>query len=174
MRLFLATGESHALIGEDDISLGPDFDGVLQAAMDHSGSWNILRLTGLSARLPLKVAPLTNHYSLSINLGRTKGAGAYVLDRRAAETLLTRLLPMRLPFDHAIDREWFFGLRSLAVHPFPGSQVEGDFLSTVQRGTFPKFAESRRLMTVYPYQFVNETLRLWFRGGRYLWARMRG
>ena len=33
---FLATGESHAVIGEDDIVLRPELDAVLEAALRHA------------------------------------------------------------------------------------------------------------------------------------------
>ena len=45
----------------------------------------------------------------------------------AARALVAGLLPMRLPFDHAFDREWFFGLRAATVLPSPCSQIESDF-----------------------------------------------
>ena len=96
-------------------------------------------------------------------MGRLKGAGAYLIDRRAAETLLARLLPMRLPYDHAIDREWFWGLRAAYVLPFPVSQIESDFDSPVQPGTWPKLSRTRRCFTTYPYQAFNEVSRWLFR-----------
>ncbi len=96
-------------------------------------------------------------------MGRLKGAGAYLIDRRAAETLLARLLPMRLPYDHAIDREWFWGLRAGYILPFPVSQTENDFDSQVQPGIWPRLSRTRRCLTTYPYQAVNEMSRWLFR-----------
>ncbi len=160
---FLATGESHAIIGEDDIVLRAEFDAVLEAALRHAPKWNILRLSGLSNGHPLKIAPLHGEYSLCVNMGRLKGAGAYLVDRRAAETMLDRLLPMRLPYDHAIDREWFLGLRAAYILPFPVSQIESDFDSQVQPGTWPKLSRTRRFLTTYPYQAANEMSRWLFR-----------
>jgi hypothetical protein len=78
--------------------------------------------------------PLGRGYDLCVNFARLKGAGAYVLDRRAARAFATGLLPMWLPFDHAIDREWAFGLRAAYVQPFPISQVEKRFRSSIQSG----------------------------------------
>lgn len=172
MRMFLATNESHAFIGEDDITLRADFDVALRAALRHARSWNILRLTGLSSRAPIKVTPLTGGYSLCVTFGRIKGSGGYLLDRAAAKALLAGLLPMRLPFDHALDREWFFGLRAATVHPFPCSQTESEFLSSVQPGTYPKRSRLERFLTTYPYQLFNETTRVWFRSAQYLAAKL--
>jgi glycosyl transferase family 25 len=172
MRMFLATGESHAFIGEDDITLRPDFDQAVAAAMDCSSAWNILRLTGLSSRGSVKVSGLVGSYSLCFNFGRIKGSGGYLLDRQAAERLLAGLLPMRLPFDHAFDREWFFGLRAATIHPFPCSQVESEFLSSVQPGTYPKLSRTHRFLATYPYQLFNEIARFWFRGAQYVRAKI--
>ena len=55
---FLATGDSHAIIGEDDIVLRPELDAVLEAALRHAPDWNILRLSGLSMGHPLRIARL--------------------------------------------------------------------------------------------------------------------
>jgi len=161
---FFATNESHAVIAEDDIVLRPDLDSALEGALRYSRSWNILRLTGLSSGHPVKVVTLYGHYSLCINLARLKGAGAYVVDRLAAAKMLAHLLPMRLPYDHAIDREWLWGLRAATIQPFPVSQTESDLLSSVQPGTYPKLSRTRRWLATYPYQSLNELSRWHVRG----------
>jgi glycosyl transferase family 25 len=172
IKMFLASDESHGLIGEDDLTLRADFDHALESALGCATCWNILRLTGLRSGHGAKVASLARDYSLCVNFSRMKGAGAYVIDRTAARALLAGLLPMRLPFDHAFDREWFFGLRAATILPSPCSQIESDFLSSVQPGTYPKLPESRRLVTTYPYQAFNETTRWLFRSAQYLRARV--
>jgi glycosyl transferase, family 25 len=163
---FLATNESHGVIAEDDVVLRPDFDAVISGALRYSCAWNILRLTGLSSGHPVKVATVYGPYSLCINLARLKGAGAYVIDRRAAGALLAHMLPMRLPYDHAIDREWRWGLRAATIHPFPVSQTESDLLSSVQPGTYPKLSRTHRCLGTYPYQTLNEFSR-WLSRGLY-------
>ncbi|MBA3543465.1 MAG: glycosyltransferase family 25 protein [Chthoniobacterales bacterium] len=168
MEMFLATGESHGLIAEDDLVLRPEFDAVIELALQHSRSWNILRLAGLSPGHPARIACLQNGYSLCVSMGRLKGTGAYLVDRKAARTFLARLLPMRLPFDHALDREWFWGLRAASIAPFPASQTESEFLSSVQPGIYPKLSRSRRYLTTYPYQAFNEIARWAFRSSHYL------
>jgi glycosyl transferase family 25 len=168
MEAFLATDEEHALIGEDDMALRPDFDAVIAAAMRYAHSWNILRVTGLSRGHPARLVRLLGDYSLCVSLGRLKGAGAYVIDRTAATAFLARLLPMRLPYDHAFDREWVVGLRAAYIIPFPASQIESPFLSSVQPGTYLRLSRTRRTLTTYPYQVCNEIMRWFFRGAAYL------
>ena len=174
LKAFLATDEDHALIGEDDLVLRVDFDAVIEAAMRYTRSWNILRVTGLSPGHPMKLTRLSDDYFLCLNLGRLKGAGAYVIDRVAATVLLGRLLPMRLPYDHAFDREWFFGLRAACVSPFPASQIESPFLSSVQPGIYLRLSRTRRALATYPYQACNEITRWLFRGAAYLRFKLLG
>ena len=174
MEAFLATDEKHALIVEDDLVLRPDFDAAIGTAMQYARAWNILRVTGLSRGHPLTLARLSDKYSLCVSFGRLKGSGAYVIDRVAARALLSRLLPMRLPYDHALDREWFLGLRAAYISPFPASQIESPFLSSVQPGIYLKLSRARRTLTTYPYQACNEIMRWFFRGAAYLRFKLLG
>lgn len=171
---FLATVDEHALIAEDDIVLRRDFDIAIGEAMNYAHSWNILRVTGLSRGYPMKLTRLSGNYCLCVNFGRLKGAGAYVIDRAAATALLAGLLPMRLPYDHAFDREWFLGLRAAYIHPFPASQIESPFLSSVQPGVYLKLSRIRRTLATYPYQAGNEITRWFFRGSAYLRFKLSG
>ncbi|WP_166443088.1 glycosyltransferase family 25 protein [Phragmitibacter flavus] len=171
MKAFLATDEPYALIVEDDLTLLPDFESTIEAALECASHWNILRLTGLSQGTPAKVASLGRGYSLCIGLGRLKGTGAYLIDRKGAEALSTGMIPMFLPIDHAIDREWVHGIKAAYVLPFPASQVDSGFRSSIQIGRSLKLSNARRWMTTYPYQAYNEISRLLFRSWHYLRAK---
>jgi glycosyl transferase family 25 len=170
---FLRSDQQHALICEDDIILQPHFEAVLDAALRHAGSWNVLRLSGLSNGTPVRVASLTEGHALHVSLGRLKGAGAYIVDRAAAAAFAAKLLPMWLPYDHAMDREWFYGLRAAVVLPFPVSQTESGFRSSIQAGKSRQLGKLRRWFTTYPYQAFNEISRWIFRGLHCAIARLR-
>ncbi len=167
-RAFLETDETHGLICEDDLVPGPDCPTVLEAALRYRDSWNILRLTGLSAGHAVAVKALDGGYSLGVNFGRLKGAGAYVVDQAAARALVARLMPMWLPYDHAFDREWWFGLRAACVQPFPISQTDSGFRSSIQGHSGPPLPAWRRWFTTLPYQAFNEVTRWLFRGASFL------
>lgn len=171
IRTFLATGAPHALICEDDIVPVTNLGDILAGAMHHARWWDVLRLTGLSANHPLRLTGLPHGASLCTHLSRMKGAGAYVLNRKAAEAFSRHLLPMWLPYDHAFDREWFFGLRCASVLPFPISQDHGRFRSSIQRHGKPRHSRLIRWATTYPYQAGNEITRWAARFGCYAWAR---
>ena len=172
MRVFLETGDAHGLICEDDITPGPEFDGAIESALLHARHWNVLRLTGLGTGQPLTIRKLASGFRLCISLGRVKGAGAYVVDRAAAAAFVQKLLPMWLPFDHAVDREWRFGLKAAYILPFPCSQTEAGFRSSIQTGKTGKTRSNRRWLTTYPYQAGNEMTRWLFRTANFLRARV--
>lgn len=171
MEAFLASGDAHGVIAEDDLVPQPGWERVLAEAMARSGQWNVLRLSGLGEGVPLAIAALGGTARLCVSLGRVKGAGAYVLDRKAAAALVRDLRPMWLPFDHAIDREWHQGLRAAYVLPFPFSQTDSGFRSQIQKGKTGKTGSNRRWLTTYPYQAFNEMGRYLFRSVAYLRAK---
>ena len=69
--------KEHALIGEDDLVLRPDFDAVIEVAMRYADSRNILRVTGLSRGHPVRLVRLFGDYSLCVSFGRLKGSGTH-------------------------------------------------------------------------------------------------
>ncbi|MEI6323500.1 MAG: glycosyltransferase family 25 protein [bacterium] len=173
IRAFLKTSESHAMICEDDLHPKSDTGTLLTALMKTSFAWNIVRLTGLSGGTPWKVVSLNREYSLNVQMGRLKGCGAYILDRKAAEAFVTGLVPMWLPWDHAADREWPFGLKAVSVSPFPISQTEEKFTSDIQGNSQPRLSSVERWRTTYPYQIGNEFSRWIHRGGYALGLKLR-
>lgn len=159
LKSFLGTADSHALICEDDLSPGPGLDGVLARLMTMSDRWNMVRLAGLKLGRPLGITDLGGGYSLTVPFHRFKGTGAYLIDRKAAEALVRGLLPMWLPYDHALDREWVHGFTVASVAPFPISQTEEEFASGIQGNAQRHLSRSVRWRWTYPYQVVNELSR---------------
>lgn len=159
MKAFLATPDSHALICEDDLHPRPGLEGVVARLMEMSDRWNMVRLAGLKLGKPLRIADLGGGYSLTVPFHRFKGTGAYLIDRKAASALVQGLLPMWLPYDHALDREWVHGFAVASVSPFPISQTEEEFASGIQGHAQRRLPSSVRWRWTYPYQIVNECSR---------------
>jgi glycosyl transferase, family 25 len=170
---FLETDAEFALICEDDIAPNADLMVVLWKALALPRFWNVLRLSGLTKGHPLKLTRLHGDYWLCLNITRLKGSGTYVVDRKAAHAFTTRLLPMVLPYDHAIDREWFHGLTAACIFPFPVTQRQKRFGSAIQTYAQPKLPSFRRWMTTYPYQAFNEFTRWICRGTLFLRVKIR-
>jgi glycosyl transferase family 25 len=159
MHAFLETTATHSMICEDDITFGNGLEDVLDDALAQATHWNILRLSGLSSKWRISVAKINGPYSLCVNIGRLKGAGAYVVDRIAAKTMTAKLVPMWLPYDHAMDREFVHGLRAISVRPFPVSQTDRQFRSLVQHRSGKRLNRAYRWLATYPYQAGNEIWR---------------
>jgi glycosyl transferase family 25 len=164
LRAFLDNGDDDAaLILEDDVTPLPSMDAAIQDALRYLPTWSIIRLSGLSDGSPLRVEPLSGAHALCINLGRLKGAGAYMITRAAARQMVDHLLPVTLPYDHAMDREWLWNLKAACILPFPISQTGALFRSSIQHNSKPKLGNAIRFCGTYPYQAFNEVNRFFFR-----------
>jgi glycosyl transferase family 25 len=171
LKAFLDSHDDYGLVLEDDVRPTADFMAALESSLSYSRTWDILRLSALSDGIPLPVCNLINNYRLCVSMGRLKGSGAYVVSRQAASAFVNHLLPMWLPYDHAFDREWFYGLRSAYVLPFPCSQTDNLFPSSIQQADEMKLPTYRRWLTTYPYQAFNEVARWGSRVANFLRAR---
>lgn len=118
----LLAGEADlALILEDDVSFDPDFTDTLDRAAQ-AGGWDLLRLSTVNRGRKYRYRDLGAGRWLAVALTREKGAGAYVVNRRAARWI-TRRVPMRLAYDIVFDLEYLAGLRAAFVDPLPASQI---------------------------------------------------
>jgi glycosyl transferase, family 25 len=126
MRRFLASDAEAALVLEDDVRLHDSLPGVLRALMSMRERWDVVKLSAVHSGTPVAVAelgggPLGEH-RLAVMLSKCTGSSAYLMNRRAAQAWLREpggLLPMQLPYDHAFDRAWRFGLKQRLVVPTP-------------------------------------------------------
>jgi glycosyl transferase family 25 len=171
MRQFLESEDDYALILEDDIGAGADSKVIIKAAMKYGKFWDILRLSGLRNGHPWKIAELKEGCHLCVNMTRQTGAGAYVVNRKAAARILRMMKTMKVPYDHAFDREWFYGLKALCVSPFPFDQrafEHGSQIDASKLYSNPKYPAWQRYWSVFPYRFVNELSRFIFRFTQYL------
>ncbi|MFS8148697.1 glycosyl transferase [Rhizobium sp. R635] len=172
-RRFLASEGEFALILEDDLDFDDDFAEVLAAAVEHSGSWDVLRLSTVNSGRKHRVEPLTASRSLAIALTREKGSGAYLINRKAAGWIADALVPMRLPYDLALDLEFDEGLQACFVDPVPVSQ-RADAHSQIQAGLSTYRLGRRRPWSVLPYRAAAEVRRFAARFSRLAGWRMRG
>ncbi len=166
LRLFLESSHEHAIICEDDIRPVANLKALLVQSLNYSAHWDILRLSGFHNSHPKSFADLDDGYTLAINMTRLCGSGAYMVHRKAAEVLLRQLVPMSLPLDHALDREWAYGLKSASIFPLPVDQVDHAFGSQIRENVGEKLPIWRRYWTVFPYRAINEVNRVLSRGRR--------
>lgn len=166
---FLASdaGRTHALIFEDDAVFGDDLPAIVDAALAHADSWDVLRLSTVGRDRVVRAVPLGSGSFLGVNLTRCKGAAAYMVNRKAAQTFRRRLVPMRLAWDIAFDLEYLWGLRALAVTPFP--VVPDERAVTQIQNDINSFKLPRtRYLTVFPFRAAVESVRFVMRALVYL------
>jgi glycosyl transferase family 25 len=158
---------THALIFEDDAIFGDDLPAMVDAALQHADAWDVLRLSTVGHDRVVPAMPLLGNRCLGVNLTRCKGAAGYMINRKAAATFRRKLVPMRLAWDIAFDLEYFWGLKALAVTPFP--VVPDERAPTQIQNDINSFKlPSTRYLTVFPYRAAVESARVVMRSLLYV------
>ena len=118
MEEFLRTDAPWCVILEDDVEVRPECVEVL-AALGQEDDWDLVKLFCFHSGLPVRKRALTQNHHLVVHLTRTTSSAAYVVNRRAAETLLKSMRHITEQVDHALERPWETGLRVRGVRPLP-------------------------------------------------------
>jgi glycosyl transferase family 25 len=109
-----------ALILEDDVDFADDFVQVLDDLTRIAHDWDMVKLSGFHSGTPVRRKfAVGNGRHLCVMLSRHTGAAAYLINRRMAQIYVDQLLPMRLPYDHAFDKGWEWGVKLRMVAPLP-------------------------------------------------------
>jgi glycosyl transferase family 25 len=150
MQAFLAGPHEFALILEDDVRPTAALPEVLQRLVAARERWDMVKLSAIHSGSP--------------------GSSAYLVNRAAAQRYAEQLLPMQLPYDHAYDRGWVYGLKVRRV--FPEVCVHDDQVeSTIGNpGPSRKFVWWRRWGT-YGHRLRTELARLGYGLGQLLMHR---
>jgi glycosyl transferase family 25 len=114
----LKSDQPWCVILEDDAEGLPELSGVLDE-LGRRDDWDLAKLFCFHGGTPVTVGRLAGGQRLCVHLSRTTSTAGYAINRRAAETLLRKLLPMSTQIDHAMDRPWETGLRIRGVRPLP-------------------------------------------------------
>lgn len=171
LKAFLATDRDHALILEDDVAIDPATPHLIAEAVA-AGGWDVLRLSTVNRGRKFPYRKLSNGHALAVALTREKGAGAYVVNRKAAQWMAS-LLPIRMAWDYAFDLEYLAGLRASFVTPIPCDQNTG--MPTQIQINLKAFKMPRwRYFTVFPFRAFLETSRFTHRSLRLLRLKLFG
>ncbi len=118
METFLRTDAPWCVILEDDVEVLPACAKVLQSLAEQD-DWDLVKLFNFHAGMPVTKRALAGGHRLVAHLTRTTSSAAYVVNRRAAASLLKSMRPISEQVDHALDRPWETGLRTRGVRPMP-------------------------------------------------------
>jgi len=160
LRMFLESDKEFALICEDDASPTPECYEVIEQAIAHSDTWDLLRLYIHAHRHSIAAMPyrsLTSIYNLCTPITGMRTAAAYIVNRRAAEILFRELVPMTSQYDNALF-QGRVGVREATVLPNCMFLNEHNNISTIA-GDYRRYLK--------PWHLVFWTCRL-----RRLWVRI--
>jgi glycosyl transferase family 25 len=117
--------KEYALILEDDMVFNEDFINVLEKLLKNK-SWDMIKLNGKHKGGNIKLIKINSKYTLTKNLFFKSQSGAYLVNRRAGEKYLKKLLPMFVPLDHEFIKFWKYGIRGFSLYPFPSREENSD------------------------------------------------
>ena len=118
METFLKTDAPWCVILEDDVEVLPGCAAVL-GSLAEKDDWDLVKLFNFHDGTPVPKRALAGGHRLVVHLTRTTSSAAYVVNRRAAATLLRSMRPVSEQVDHALDRPWETGLRTRGIRPMP-------------------------------------------------------
>lgn len=113
---FVASGDSHAIIIEDDVDLNSQLIPRALAALDAVPELSVIKLVNHRA-VGFKPIFRTEEGDIVGRClhGPQGSAACYALTRKAAEKLIASLRPMLLPFDVALERGWSTGVQTFST-----------------------------------------------------------
>ncbi|WP_374355433.1 glycosyltransferase family 25 protein [Limnohabitans sp.] len=170
IRAFLASGQQHAVILEDDAILEDGFSMVLHYLSQHSDQWDMVKLSGVHSGSPAAVATIDSRYRLSVMFSKCTCSSAYMLNRKAAQAYCLGLLPMSLPYDHEFDRGWAYGIKVRAITPFVVAHNEQTPTTIVAITPATRKLPGLQRLPAYGYRIKTEMCRLIYAVRQYLTA----
>lgn len=160
LRAFLDSDALFGIILEDDAELPLNYLDIISELVEKKWAWDIVKFSAFHSGTPLRIEPIGDQSFLSIPLSRVMNANNILYSRAAAEKLLDVLDPMQLPFDHALERAWLFGLRLRVISPYPCSADTGH-PSTIAHPEDYRLVWYKRLPCM-GFRLITELLRLIF------------
>ena len=157
LRMFLESEKEFALICEDDAAITSECYEAIKQAITHAETWDLLRLFGGRAKTSFPYQTLTSTHLLCTSITDMTATAAYMVNRRAAEMLVKKLVPMTSQYDDALFHGRL-GVREATVFPNCILRNEHSLNSTIA-------SDMRRKLK--PWHLIFWTCRL-----RRLWVRI--
>lgn len=125
---FLQSNSGFAIIFEDDVSFDPvKMKQIIEELLLNQKLWDVVSFEIHRKGTPLTIKKLKNDQKLVLYLTEITDAGAYIINRQAAEKLLARALPINIPIDLYYGRSWEFGFKFTGIeNPRLIQQTFGD------------------------------------------------
>lgn len=156
---FLESDCEYGLIFEDDAIIKEDFVEIVNRLIELEG-WDFVKFNtshdyGFGS---VNVANIFKDYCLYANLFPKTLSAAYIINRKAGESLKKNLLPMTVPYDHEMIMFWKFDIRQYSVFPSPITVNWGDSFIAQKGDKYKKFPFYKRI-TVLFFRIYTQLLR---------------
>jgi glycosyl transferase family 25 len=116
---FLESDNEFAVIFEDDVDFDPNtLKNIIAKLQQNKDLWDIVtfEISHNGTPLTLRILDGTPH-KLSVYLTEISHTGAYILNRNAAQKLIQKFFPIKMPVDHYMTRAWEFNLKYTGIEP---------------------------------------------------------
>ena len=124
---FLGSKHSYALILEDDVSFNPkELKELINLLVSSNDKWDCVNIDPHRPGNPKIIKKLSEKFNLTVPKQRVWLADCYLINRKAAASLVKHALPIRMPVDHYINRSWELGYKFRCIDPKIVSQTFGD------------------------------------------------
>ncbi len=129
------------LIFEDDVIFHDDFMKALCTALSVSSHWDLIRFSCVRAKIPISQGKF-GCYHLNAYIGPFTGNASYLIHKRVAARIITRLQPMTRALDHELNRFDVHDYRLRGLEPFACHTDDGG-ISTITGKKFSMIEKPR-------------------------------
>ena len=158
MRRFIESRQKYLLICEDDACFRSDLEPILECLFLNDCKWDVVKLSGFHNPRLIRSYSLVSEYVLGVPMTQHRNTAAVLYNRKGAQQFIEHMMPMSLPFDHALEQPWLYNVKLRVVAPSPvqaGDGTESTIVGTKTR----KFKWYRRFST-YGFRIKNEVARV--------------
>jgi len=164
LQQFLDSDYQFGLILEDDMEFNDDFNECLESVVKNNEHWDMVKFNGSHVRPKYMVRKKNmGKYSLVANFTRCTKAGAYIVNRKAAQSYVEKLTPIYTQIDHVLDRAWKFKIKVRLAFPLPARERRE--VSTIDYSAIQKTKKrfyNYKCLTKVLYRAYNEINRVFY------------
>jgi len=159
---FMDSPYEFGLIFEDDVSINAEkMKLILEKLTQDTNYWDIVNFQTFHQGTPLTIKKYDDtNTRLVVYLTEVSHAGAYLISRKSASSLIKRALPIKMPIDHLFTRMWEFDMAFVGIEPRVAFQTFGD--SEIKKTT-PVMEDNNKspikLLRKWTYKLKSYTIR---------------
>ncbi len=164
---FLKSDAEFALVLEDDMVFQEDFPSIVTHIINSNAKWDFVKFNTAKPRRKLDISVHdfsigNNKYAMTANLFPRTKSGAYLINRKAAKSILSNAMPMTVTFDHEMIKFWKHDIRQYSLFPSPTMEDGSPSIIAAygsQRNRFPWY---KRIPVFFYRYFYAQLFRFLF------------